>query len=257
MTISAPGAPTILPLKEAGSTNDVAVEILGQRPEISSLLVWTTNQTAGRGSRGRSWLSPKGIGLAISLAMRCPPGPHPGNFCYPLLAAIWLHEALTRTFPRVDFHLKWPNDLLLDGRKLAGILCESRLVGTQATVILGMGLNLGDDPSFAGLDRPYATLAELPFAKEPEMIVAELARTLPELLTTLDSSQLTQSWLDRCGMSLGMGLRIVYEGETLTGHFAGLSPEGSLLLRQKNGETRAFSQALQDCVISSQEDPCC
>ncbi len=233
-------------LDAAGSTND---EAFARLEGHERMLVWTTNQTAGRGSRGRSWLSPPGTGLALSLGLTCPPAPHPASCCYPLFAAVWVHRALSALWPEADFCLKWPNDVLLKGRKLAGILCESRLIGAAARVVVGVGLNLRDHERMSALGRPYATLAELDRPHPPEQVIEALRQaTAPELLR-LHGDGHVEAWIARSGLKLGMGLRLVEGGIAREGEFAGLAPTGELLLRTADGAVQSLSQAVEDCLI--------
>lgn len=235
-------------LSEAGSTNDEAFRLLG---DGDHLLIWTTNQKKGRGSRGRSWLSPKGVGLALTMALDCGPWPHPTTLCYPLFAGVWLHDALKRVLPQASFQLKWPNDVLLDGRKLAGILCESRLVGNNAKVAIGIGVNLRDDPSLQGLDRSYATLAELPFPVDPSSLIEALRETGGPILTNTSTRDIRSLWLERCGLPMGVGLRVKLDGQVFDGCFDGLDLDGSLRLKLPHGQIKIISQAVEGCSIKA------
>lgn len=245
MSYALPGE-AVLVLDQAGSTNDEAFARLEGRER---LLVWTTNQTAGRGSRGRGWLSPPGVGLALSLGLCCPPAPHPADCCYPLFAAVWVHRALSELWPEAEFRLKWPNDVLFQGRKLAGILCESRLVGQQARVVIGVGINLRDDQALAALGRPYATVAELARAHAPAALVESLRAAAGPELERLAAEGHVTAWLARSGLRLGQGLRLIERGQTREGRFEGLAPTGELRLGLADGSVELISQAVEDCLI--------
>jgi BirA family transcriptional regulator, biotin operon repressor / biotin---[acetyl-CoA-carboxylase] ligase len=123
---------------ETGSTNaDVAAA--GRAGAAEGLVVVAERQTAGRGRLGRHWESPARAGLALSVLLR--PGPDTPVSRYgwlPLLAGVALVETVRR-LGAVDAVLKWPNDLLIDERKCAGILAESV---PGAAVVLGIGLNV-------------------------------------------------------------------------------------------------------------------
>ncbi len=236
----------VLALDQAGSTND---EAFARLEGHERLLVWTTNQTAGRGSRGRDWLSPAGVGLALSLGLCCPPSPHPAQGCYPLFAAVWVHRALSELWPEADFRLKWPNDVLLHGRKLAGILCESRLIGQSARVVVGVGINLRDDQSLAALGRPYATLAELAGLQAPTDLIEALRAAAEPELELLAGEGHAAAWLARSGLCLGQGLRLIESGQVREGRFEGLAPTGELRLGLADGSVQLISQAVEDCLI--------
>jgi BirA family biotin operon repressor/biotin-[acetyl-CoA-carboxylase] ligase len=121
---------------ETGSTNaDVAAAAREGAPE--GLVVVTERQTAGRGRQGRVWESPARAGIAASVLLR-PDGIDPARYGWlPLLAGVALAEAVRR-IAEVDAVLKWPNDLLIDERKCAGILAEMVEPGA---VVVGIGLN--------------------------------------------------------------------------------------------------------------------
>ena len=133
------GRPTLY-FPSIGSTNDVAHErAAAGAPD--GLLVVADEQTAGRGRLDRRWWAPPGSGLLMSLLLRPPlPLNHAGQLTMCLgLAAVEAIEVVTGLRPA----LKWPNDLLLDGRKLGGMLTELRLDGERlAYAVLGLGINV-------------------------------------------------------------------------------------------------------------------
>lgn len=112
-------------------------------PEIT--VVGTDHQTAGRGRRGRSWEAPRGTSLLVSLVLR-PPAATPSELV-PLLAGLALAETVAPHLPSADVALKWPNDLMVEGRKAAGILAELRPGGA---VVVGTGV----DVDWRGVARP-------------------------------------------------------------------------------------------------------
>jgi len=129
-------------LAETGSTNaDVVAAARGGVPE--GLVVVAERQLAGRGRRDRHWVSPPRAGLTLSVLLR--PGPQVPTKTWawlPLLAGVALRAAIARQ-AEVEAALKWPNDLLVDGAKCAGILAE--VVGDA--VVLGIGLNVTTRPA--------------------------------------------------------------------------------------------------------------
>jgi BirA family transcriptional regulator, biotin operon repressor / biotin---[acetyl-CoA-carboxylase] ligase len=122
---------------ETGSTN---ADLLARAPMLDApLLLIAENQTAGRGRAGRSWLSSAGHSLTFSLAWRFEAGPQALSGL-PLAIGVALAETLARL--GVQVRLKWPNDVLKDGDKLAGVLIETAPAETGIWAVIGIGLNL-------------------------------------------------------------------------------------------------------------------
>lgn len=134
---------------ETGSTN-TDVLALARSGEPEGLVLAAERQTAGRGRLGREWVSPAGDGLTFSVLLR--PAPVPASLLgwVPLLAGLAAGTAVA-SVAGVDARLKWPNDLLVGGAKLAGVLAE----GGDGAVVVGLGINVGQRP--AGLPGTGAT----------------------------------------------------------------------------------------------------
>ncbi|HYZ62405.1 MAG TPA: biotin--[acetyl-CoA-carboxylase] ligase, partial [Acetobacteraceae bacterium] len=178
---------------------------------------------------GRNWATLPG-NLALSVLLRPDAGPGElGRFA--LLAALSLAEALeAEGAPRLQ--LKWPNDVMLEGRKLGGILLDSGVeTGRLAWLVIGFGANLAAAP-----DLPTATCLPRPIAPEAAAL-AVLARL--DHWTAAPAAEIRRAWLER-GPPLGAPLRLNREGEVIEGAFAGLSETGALNL-QSRGTLRAFS----------------
>ncbi len=231
-------------VEETGSTNDDAFRVL-QAEDLC--LVWTLNQTAGRGSRGRRWLAPKDSCLALSIGFRLESRPHPRDFCYPLFAGLLLLKGLASLTRPDGFCLKWPNDLLLRGRKLAGILCESRWRQQRGCLVIGVGVNLIPDTALDALPKGFASLAELDQPPEPRALVETLARSfLPSLMAAEKDPDLHEKWLTRSCHPLGSRLRVRAEGREIEGVVAGLDNQGALLIRCLDGALVAIRQTCED-----------
>src|SRR5690348_7572810 len=130
-----------------GSTNDTAKE-LARAGAPEGTIVWAGEQTAGRGRRGRIWASPPG-NLYLSLILR-PQAPAAQAAQLGFVAALALGGAIAELAgPQIELRCKWPNDLLANGRKLAGILLESETSanGEVDFVVLGVGANLASAPA--------------------------------------------------------------------------------------------------------------
>jgi BirA family biotin operon repressor/biotin-[acetyl-CoA-carboxylase] ligase len=158
-------------LPETGSTNaDVAAAARAGASE--GLVVAADHQTAGRGRLGRSWETPRGSGLAVSFLLR-PAGVPTHRWPWlPLLAGVVVVEAL-RIHPGVEAALKWPNDVLLDGVKLAGILAERVETGAGPAAVVGVGVNVSAAPEGA-----TSLAAHTGRSVDPEAVLAALVDRL-------------------------------------------------------------------------------
>jgi BirA family biotin operon repressor/biotin-[acetyl-CoA-carboxylase] ligase len=125
---------------EIGSTNDAAMGA-GQAGEPEGLAILADRQTSGRGRRGRSWASIPGVGVYTSILLRPPVSPRQAPLLT-LMAGLAVAEALA-SVAQLEPMLKWPNDLLLDGRKAVGILTEMTTTGQRiGHVAVGIGVNV-------------------------------------------------------------------------------------------------------------------
>jgi BirA family biotin operon repressor/biotin-[acetyl-CoA-carboxylase] ligase len=207
-------------------------------------LVTATEQAAGRGRQGRTWHSPRG-GAWMSLAWpaRKPPAEYAS---VSLVAALALLRALRDVVSATaDFRIKWPNDLLIHDQKVAGILCEQRLVagGSSEAVIIGIGVNVDFDPALlpAGLRHPATTLrAALGETIEVETVIDAVAAQLLDVLEDFESSGLTPHMLDELRENLAyVGQLRTWEllAGSIKGRVAGVDDAGRLLLDTASGRT--------------------
>jgi BirA family biotin operon repressor/biotin-[acetyl-CoA-carboxylase] ligase len=213
---------------EIGSTNDALIEraVAGETHGIALL---AHRQTKGRGRRGRTWIGPSG-NLALSVLLR-PSLPSAAIGQVVFVAGLALREALQSfVMDGRSLSLKWPNDVLLDGAKLAGVLVESEPGPTDvAWIVIGFGANLAHAPALE--DRRTASLGPTP--PDAEAVALRVLSRLDEWLSVLAASgfePVRSAWLDAAhpvGTSLSAG--------GLTGVFAGLSEDGALRLRSANG----------------------
>src|SRR5262245_8695313 len=144
---------------EIGSTNAALVQRASQSA-IDGVVYLAELQTAGRGRRGREWLSPFGRNIALSVGMSVNrAAARLGGLSLAIgLATI---DAITKCVP-CELSLKWPNDILLEGRKLGGILVEVADARAPVSVVIGVGLNVGiDADARAQIDQPIADLGDL------------------------------------------------------------------------------------------------
>ncbi len=215
------------------STQDVAVAA-ARAGEPGQLAILADSQTQGRGSRGRAWISTSG-NLALSAMIR--PGhvaPQPGFWA--LMAGTALHDAVAPHLAGTpSLQLKWPNDLLLDGAKLGGILIESALApsGTLDWVVIGLGVNLREAPEIVG--RSTASLAGTPVP--PLGLACAILAGLDRWMAT-PFATLRDAWLERAH-PIGTWLDIATPAGHHAGAFAGLAEDGGLLLGNRHAAITA------------------
>ena len=209
-----------------GSTNDDVADLVRDgAPEGTWLRA--ERQTGGKGRQGRAWVSPAG-NLYASTLVRLRAGDPPAP-TLALVAAVALHEVVAIYAPATQ--IKWPNDLLFGGAKLAGILLERQ----DEAVVVGFGVNLARQPE--GLDRPATSLSALSgMAPEPGPLTEILARNFSRWLARWRQegfAPVRAAWLGAAhpvGTPLSTSL-----GEGL---FDGLGPSGALRLRLPDGRCR-------------------
>jgi BirA family transcriptional regulator, biotin operon repressor / biotin---[acetyl-CoA-carboxylase] ligase len=225
-----------------GSTNDEANRLArGGAPE--GTLVWALEQTAGRGRRGRVWVSPRG-NLYASVILR--PDSPPGRAAQlGFVTALALGDALRAKLPAIaGLSYKWPNDVLLRGQKLAGILLESEMgVGRDAAfVIVGVGVNLVSFPREA--DFPATSLSDEGLdPPPPSVLLEEFTRHFRSWLQRWRMSGFTpvrQAWRAQA-ISIGDLIRVRLEATTLHGRFLDIDDEGALLLETAEEHRRISS----------------
>ncbi len=213
------------------STSDV-VASRAAAGETAGLAVLARHQSAARGRAGRDWVSPAG-NLALSVLLR-PGGTAADAAQWSLLVGVAVADALgPRVPPPHLLTLKWPNDLLLDGAKLAGILIETTLdlAGAVDAMVIGIGANLAVAPALP--DRPTACLASIGPPPAPSDVARDILHALAHwsaMPTSGGFGAVRAAWLAR-GPALGTTLVVRAREENLSGAFAGLSDDGSLLLR--------------------------
>ena len=209
---------------------------------LEGLTVSAATQTAGRGRRGRAWGSPRGnLSVSILVDVGGPRG-NAGELSF--VAGVALHDALTALAPGLGLALKWPNDLLLDGQKLAGILLETVFPAGapqgHGAVIIGTGVNLADVPDLGAL-YPVTALSRHGVSILPETLLTVYAEALASWLDRWRRQGFTAvraAWL---AAAHGVGGPVVARlagGEEIPGTFEALNEDGALWLRTVDGTLR-------------------
>lgn len=229
---------TLLVRAEVASTNDVVWDALSEGAP-DGIVVVAEVQARGRGREGRTWHTAPGLGLALSIGLF--PGCERRQVgLMPLLAGLALARGLDRLGVRAS--LKWPNDLLLDGRKLAGVLCEARRLadGGDAAVI-GVGVNVAQRrEDFPNELRESATSLALAGASlGREEVAAEFLDAFEPLWTELQEGERTRlldQWKTRADF-WGESLTARSGARVVTGIARGIDGDGGLVLDLPDGGT--------------------
>jgi BirA family transcriptional regulator, biotin operon repressor / biotin---[acetyl-CoA-carboxylase] ligase len=231
----------IILLDTAASTNDTAWSY-AHKPDSDGVCVLAEYQTAGRGRRGRQWHSPPGQSILCSVLI--------GDFT-PTPALLTLAAPLAVTdaiFTCCGLHtvIKWPNDILLDSKKIAGILLESRKSGRRTMSVIGIGINVCQTKTFfknLPLEAPAVSLA-MKLRRKPSR--NKLLRCLFERLeywmdmASENPEKLTNHW-KRHNRQIGARIELESDGKQYCGTCVGLSPDEGLIVHLDRGPVKIFS----------------
>jgi BirA family biotin operon repressor/biotin-[acetyl-CoA-carboxylase] ligase len=234
-------AAPILAFEEIDSTNAEARR-RAEAGETGMLWITALRQTAGRGRRGRSWETGKGGNLAATYLFvtdRKPAEAAQISFVAALAAA----DLAAAFVPAALVSLKWPNDLMIAGRKAAGILVESGAVGDRLWVAVGMGVNLAEAPDIP--ERPATTFAAHMRVAPPAPLAAldVLAPALARWRALWEGGgfpAIAAAWTERA-YGLGEACVARLPGESISGVAEGLDVDGALRLRTADGQVRRIT----------------
>ena len=228
---------TLLAFESAGSTNSVAME-RARDGAPDRLWVVAREQTRGRGRRGRPWQSARG-NLAASLLLHLAPGNQDAG-----LMGFVAGVAVARTISKLQsdgdepVKLKWPNDLLCQGAKLAGILLEAEtLPSRQLALVVGIGINVAEAPD----GMPYATtsLHDMGLTVTPETVFAALsahwAACLELYLGKNGRNSILGEWRARAA-GIGEPVRVAAAGGEIEGIFETIDDDGRLVVKAASGQ---------------------
>lgn len=221
------------------STNDIARRMAAAGASEGTA-VFALEQTSGRGRQGRSWDSPAGQGLYLSIVLK-PQALFPTVQLIPLAAAVAVAETL-RDIYGVSPDIKWPNDILIGGRKACGILVESSTESSRIDfAILGIGVNLGQE-EFPEDIRATATsmLKETGLLIAPDDLLAPLLDNLERWykLIATNPNEIISRWEALSTYARDCWVRITSSDTRFEGLTAGLNSAGALIVELPGGERR-------------------
>lgn len=245
MVINLPNGYTLAHYDKLGSTNQQALSLateLGNQPlnEQNGIVVFTKNQSAGRGRSGRTWLSSAQTLTATILISTHAPKDKVAQVAF--VMAVAAHKTICDLLPAEQQNkigLKWPNDILVQGHKLCGILIESQLSKFNKSHILavGIGMNIGGIPQDG--DFSAMSLAQMGIEVGVETVLSKLCHNFAGFFEQWSNGRnftdIRKIWLDH---ALGLGGKITARlpNQTIHGIFESLDANGTLILRDEADE---------------------
>ena len=231
----------LISLGAVGSTNIEALT-LARSGDRGPVWVTAARQTAGRGRRGSAWASEPGNLYASLLVTDAAPSPHLPELCF--VVALAVRDAICAVAPALAavLKLKWPNDLLLDGAKIVGILIEAERVGDATATVIGIGVNCAHHPE----NTPYAAtdLAASGAAVTPPQLFRALSSAMVGRLVMWDRGSgfaaIREEWLN-CAAGVGGDIVVRLPNRQLIGKFESLDQAGRLMLRMPQGQLEAIT----------------
>lgn len=224
-------------LGDVGSTNTVCME-RARSGDPGHLWITARRQLGGRGRRGRAWISEAGNLYASLLLIDAAPPAALGSL--PIAVALALYRAISAEMPFAAdrIAIKWPNDILVDGKKVSGILIEAEnLPDGRHAVVIGCGVNVAhkpDNPLY-----PAITLGEAGATSSPESLFAHLLQELAAVLSVWDEGRgvpaVVTEW-KRHVKGIGNPITVNLPDRSISGVFSDIDDDGLLLLRLPTGE---------------------
>jgi BirA family biotin operon repressor/biotin-[acetyl-CoA-carboxylase] ligase len=191
-------------------------------------------QTSGQGRAGRNWVSMSGASIAVSFLLR--PARIEVASLVTLMAAASAHQALMHLFPSVSFSIKWPNDILIAERKLAGILAQRNEDGS---VVCGIGINLSHQSQAPDTATPLSDYVITDFDEVTSAVLASM-KTNWELLQSTQGSQWLVDYVRGNCSTLGSEVRAeLASGESIVGTATKITASGHLVIQSEKEHTLA------------------
>jgi BirA family biotin operon repressor/biotin-[acetyl-CoA-carboxylase] ligase len=232
----------ILVFDRTSSTNDIAAEY-AKNKKNNGLVVFAEEQTAGRGRAGSKWHSGRADSIQCSIVLT--------NYkLNPELLSLTCAVAVADGLGKIggtEAKIKWPNDIILNGKKVAGILLESKLNNDGGTYILGIGINCHQKKDSFGPElQPIATSIDI-----ESHSIADRISLAKRLLTSVEhwlevakknSEKVTKKWR-KLSIQLNHRVKLIYNGREFAGNCIGIDPEKGLILQLDTGGVRMFDAA--------------
>jgi BirA family transcriptional regulator, biotin operon repressor / biotin---[acetyl-CoA-carboxylase] ligase len=226
---------SVICFPEVDSTNDVVYEASRQR-QADGLVVLAEFQRSGRGRQGHQWISPPGANVLMSVLLV---DDSLGHEAVTISAGLAVAEGVEAACG-VPCSLKWPNDVLVEGRKLSGVLVEIRKRAARRCLVIGIGINVNVSPPTGRVDQPAADLAAQTGAPvERTEVIRHVLRRFDYWVGQIGRGRLEalrQGWISRCGI-LNQRLAVLSAGHQYVGTVLDVNPLEGLVLRCDEGMT--------------------
>ena len=230
-------------LAVCASTNDYLKQNISRLEADFPLMVSAAIQVAGRGRENRGWISPENLGIYATFGLILPDSR--GLSLLSITSGIAVIDMLQNWTGKI-FSLKWPNDILADGKKVAGILCETIVKADRIICLVGIGVNVNHDAGdFPAALRSRAgslkllTGVEWPLHNGRERLAASMASWLKKLAQGRRSGIIRRArYLSRS--FLGQAVAFHHQGRIVRGVFLDIAPDGGLLLDLEGAEKKIF-----------------
>jgi len=230
----------IIFLDSTSSTNDVANEIGSKENTPEGTVIIADEQKSGRGRFGRNWISPPGVNLYFTVILK--PTLFPENISIITLAAAVAVASSVREYTGLEAEIKWPNDILIHGRKIGGILVEMKSMGERIDLLnIGIGLNVNMQLDTIPEDiRPFTTSLKTESKTDIDrcsllnLILNKLEQTYKMILND-DKQTLISEWI-QLNCTIGKEVSVQSQNSIIRGVADSLNANGELLIRLESGK---------------------
>ncbi len=220
--------------RQTGSTQDHARRLISDRPsEAHGGVIVAEHQTQGRGRLGRSWHSPAGSALTFSVVHQVDQATLDR---VSFAAAVAVAEVLDVTLASSSHStaIKWPNDVYVGGRKIAGILVD--VINGFAIVGLGVNIHLREEQAAEAIAQPATSLAMCGVTADRLAVLLDVLKRLDECLHRRPEASLLDVWRKKCVM-FNQDIRLMHHGQVIEGRVIDLDPRDGLVVQTRTGET--------------------
>lgn len=226
----------VLCFDEVDSTNDIAWDSARQ-VDTDGLVILAESQRSGRGRMGRKWVTPPDSqNILMSVLLRDPQKSLPHE-SITIAAGLSVAEGIDDAL-HLDTSLKWPNDVLVDGKKLAGIIVELRNGKSENLLVIGIGINVSDSPPDSAVEKPATSLRDhTPQHMDRNEIIRCVLQRLDHWVAAISDGKLKKlhdGWRNRCGM-INQWISVQSNGDCYTGRVLDVDPLDGLVLCDERG----------------------